>query len=258
MPPALALGVSLAVALTAWRAHALTASGAVTAALIGFAVLWSNGWPGGAVLAMFFLPSSLIGRWAQQRFPPGASDARGERRDAVQVTANGAAAALGALLALRAGGLGFWILTGALAAAAADTWATSLGAWSPRDPRHLLSGARVPCGTSGGVSLVGTLGGVAGALLVAGTAALLAGSPALLLAGFGIGVGGMFLDSLLGAAVQGRYRCPACGTPSERRRHLCGAPTQLVGGWRWLDNDAVNAVATTAAGLAAGLLWFWH
>jgi uncharacterized membrane protein len=92
MPPALALGVSLAVALTAWRARALTVSGALVAAAIGCAVLWSTGWAGGAVLGVFFLPSTLIGRWGARR--PGAGDARGEQRDAV-VAANGAAAALG-------------------------------------------------------------------------------------------------------------------------------------------------------------------
>ncbi len=256
MPPALALGVSLAVTLTAWRAHALTASGTLAAAAIGFPVLWSTGWAGGAVLGMFFLPSTLIGRWGARR--PGASDARGERRDAVQVLANGAAGALGALLAWRWDGLGVWVLTAALAAAAADTWATSVGAWSPRDPRHLLSGAPVPRGTSGGVSLVGTLGAVAGALLVAGTGAVVAGSPPLLLTGLATGMGGMFLDSLLGASLQVRFRCRACGTPSERRRHRCGTPTLPVGGWRWLDNDAVNAVATTAAALAAALIWSWN
>ena len=254
MTPALALGVSLAAALVAWALRALTGSGALAATAVGAAVLWATGWPGGAVLGMFFLPSTLIGRVAAAK--PGASDARGEQRDAVQVLANGAAAAAGACAEFRAPGLGVWMLTGALAAAAADTWATSLGALSPREPRALLSGRAVPRGTSGAVSLLGTLGGIVGALLVAGTAALGAGDPALLRAGFLLGVGGMILDSLLGAALQGRFRCPACGTPSERRRHHCGTRTDLVGGWRWLDNDAVNAVATTAAGLAAALLWW--
>lgn len=254
MAPELALGISLAVALTAWRFRALTAGGALAASLVGTAVLWGTGGAGGAVLAMFFLPSTLIGRWGATR--PGVSDARGEQRDAVQVLANGAAAALGALWALVAGAApGFWVLTAALSAAAADTWATAVGAWSPREPRHLVSRTPVPHGTSGGVSWVGTLGAIVGALLVAGTAGALAGSLALFLAAIGIGVGGMFLDSLLGATLQARFRCPACGKPSERRRHSCGAVTESVGGWRWLDNDAVNAVATTAAALAGALLW---
>jgi uncharacterized protein (TIGR00297 family) len=256
MTPALALGVSLAAALAAWSLRALTGGGALAATAVGTAVLWATGWPGGAVLGMFFLPSTLIGRVAARR--PGGSDARGEQRDAVQVLANGAAAAAGACAELRVPGLGLWIVTGALAAAAADTWATSLGALSRREPRVLLSGQAVPRGTSGAVSLLGTLGGIAGALSVAGPATLVAADPDLLLAGLLIGVAGMLLDSVLGAALQGRFRCPACAVASERRRHHCGARTNLVGGWRWLDNDAVNALATSAAALAAVLAWSWR
>jgi uncharacterized protein (TIGR00297 family) len=256
MTAALALGVSLAATLAAWRARALTGDGALAAAAVGFAVLWGTGWPGAAVLGMFFLSSTLVGRLAASR--PSASDARGERRDAVQVLANGAAAAIGAAAALLWPGAGFWALTGALAAAAADTWATSLGALSPRAPRHLVSGARVARGTSGGVSVVGTLGGIAGALAVSGTAVLAGGGAALGYAGLAIGAGGMLLDSLLGAACQARFLCPACGMPSERRRHRCGAKTRLIGGWRWLDNDGVNALTTTLAALTGALVWSWR
>ena len=64
------------------------------------------------------------------------NDAKGERRDGLQVLANGWAAGLGALLAPANSALGLWIVTTALAAAAADTWATAAGSWSQSDPRH--------------------------------------------------------------------------------------------------------------------------
>jgi uncharacterized protein (TIGR00297 family) len=256
MTAVLALGVSLAATLAAWRARALTSGGAIAATAVGFAVLWGTGWAGAAVLGMFFLPSTVLGRLGARR--PSVSDARGEQRDAVQVFANGAAAGIGAGAALLWPGPGFWALTGALAAASADTWATSLGALSPRAPRHLVSGARVARGTSGGVSVVGTLGGVAGALAIAGTAALVGGGAALFSAGLAVGVGGMLLDSLLGAACQARFHCAACGLPSERPQHRCGAKTRLIGGWRWLDNDGVNAITTTLAALAGALAWAWR
>jgi uncharacterized protein (TIGR00297 family) len=255
MAPALAVGVSLAVALAACRAGALTAGGAAAATLVGTAILGSTGWSGAAVVGAFFVPSTLVGRLALRR--PGASDARGERRDAVQVLANGGAAAAGALAEYRAPGLGLWIVTVALAAAAADTWATSLGAWSPTEPRHLVSGRRVTRGTSGGVSLTGTAAGVAGALCVAAAGAAARGTVPLALWGTVIGIAGMLLDSLLGATVQARFACPGCGLPSERRRHRCGTPTQLTEGWGWLDNDGVNALSTVFAALAGALAWSW-
>ncbi|HEV8149492.1 MAG TPA: DUF92 domain-containing protein [Gemmatimonadales bacterium] len=253
MSPAPALGIALAAALLAWFARAVTAGGAIAATAVGATLLWATGWPGGLVLAAFFLPSTLIGRLAGRR--PSASDARGERRDQVQVLANGAAAAAFACAERSAPGLGLWMLTGALATASADTWATSVGALSPRDPRALLSGDRVPRGTSGGVSISGTAGGIAGALLVAGVAALAGRDRLLFVVGALLGTAGMLLDSLLGASIQARFRCPVCNTPSERRRHRCDTRTELVGGCRWLDNDGVNAVATLAGGLAAAVAW---
>ncbi|HEX6105661.1 MAG TPA: DUF92 domain-containing protein, partial [Gemmatimonadales bacterium] len=69
---------------------------------------------------------------------------------------------------------------------------------------------------------------------------------------------GMAADSLLGAALQARFHCPACDRPSEWPVHRCGARTVHRGGIPWLDNDAVNFAAT---GLAAGLalaLWLWR
>ena len=69
------------------------------------------------------------------------------------------------------------------------------------------------------------------------------------------GIVGSLVDSLLGATCQAVYRCPRCGTDTERRVHSCGARTVHVRGLRWLDNDAVNALSTVAGALASGLAW---
>lgn len=109
----------------------------------------------------------------------------------------------------------------------------------------------------GGVTWRGTLGGVVGAWSV-GLAGLAAtGSTALLVFAILYGSAGMLLDSLLGATLQGRFRCDACAVATERRVHRCGAPTRRVAGLRWLSNDAINAittVVTTAAGAAESAL----
>jgi uncharacterized protein (TIGR00297 family) len=251
----IALSVSMLVALCGWGARALTGRGAVVAGLIGTAVLCGAGWIGGLVLGTFFASSSWVSRHTESRVPVW-TDAKGTRRDAWQVMANGGAAALGAVFA-GTDQAALWVVTGALATAAADTWATSVGLLSGRAPRHLVNWAPVPAGTSGAVSLVGTLGAAAGAGLVAATAALPSRSANLWLTTVVVGLLGMVADSLLGATLQGRFRCPSCDLASEHRRHRCGAATTHIGGLRWLGNDGVNAVATTWGALAGWGLWRW-
>ncbi len=250
MSPWLAVLVSAAAALAGRLASALTRSGALAATAVGSAVLAGTGWRGAAALGAFFVSGSLVSR----RAPVQGGDARGACRDHRQVLANGGPAAVGGLVGLVEPSLGLWVVTASLAAAAADTWATSVGAWSRRPPRHLLSGRTVPHGANGGVTRLGTAGGLVGALLVA-LAGGLPGDPLLVLAAGLVGFSGMLADSLLGATVQGRFRCPRCDEPSEWRVHRCGVATIRQGGWPWLDNDGVNALATGAAALGGWAAW---
>ena len=251
MSPWLAVLVSAAAAFGGRLAGLLTAGGAVAAALVGTLVLAGAGWAGAAALGTFFITSSLLSRWA----PEPAREAKGTCRDHRQVLANGGPAAVGGLLGVVEPGLGVWVVTGSLAVAAADTWATSLGAWSRRPPRHLLTGRIVAPGTNGGITPLGTAGGFLGAAAVALGAGLVARSTLLVPVAALVGFGGMLVDSLLGAAVQGRFRCPRCDQPSEWRRHRCGAATIAQGGWAWLDNDGVNALATGVGAFGGWAAW---
>jgi uncharacterized protein (TIGR00297 family) len=256
MQPSALLSIAMALLLSAggWAAGALTISGAMTATVVGSAILVGAGWPGAMVLGAFFILGSAIGRILAPARPAG--DAKGERRDAWQVLANGGFAALGSLLAAGVAGLPLWIVTGSLASAGADTWATAIGGRSTTPPRLLLFGRPVPAGTNGGMTLLGTVGALAGAALVSAVAAA-AGSPRLLAWGMVIGTGGMVLDSILGATLQGRFHCGACGVDSEHRTHRCGSRTTHTGGLTWLTNDGVNAVSTAAGALAGALAWRW-
>ncbi|MDH4130206.1 MAG: DUF92 domain-containing protein [Gemmatimonadota bacterium] len=247
----LALTVASAISLAAFWLRALTASGAVAAVIVGTSIVAGAGWPGLAMLGAFFVGASAISRAAPDA--TAAFDAKGARRDWVQVLANGGAASLGA----GHQEAGPWIVAAALGAAAADTWATSTGGWSRSWPRHILARLPVPPGTSGGVTWLGSLGALAGAASV-GAAGLIAGQPvALFPLAVAVGMLGMLLDSVLGASVQGRYHCDHCGRDTERRRHRCGQVARRVGGQAWITNDAVNAVATGAAALAGWAVWAW-
>ncbi len=218
----------------------LTPAGVAAATAVGAATMLGTGWRGLALLTVFFVSSSALTRG-------------GGRRTARQVFANGGVAAVAALLSL----LGrAWLpaFAGALAAAAADTWATEIGARSSGTPRLLTTARPVPPGTSGGVTWLGSAGSVAGAAVLAASAAWLGLVPAPLVVWIAMaGVAGGFADSLLGATLQARFRCPACGREGETSPCPCGAAPTPVSGLPWLTNDAVNLVCTLV-GAASGTL----
>jgi uncharacterized membrane protein len=177
------------------------------------------------------------------------------RRTQVQVLANGGvawAALAGAAVVPGLCAWGYAVFVGALAAAAADTWATELGRWSPSPPWSLRDGKRVPTGTSGAVSLVGTAAAALGAASVVGAALLtngplarpLGGNAALLV---GAGMVGMFADSLAGAFLQAHYRASS-GRLVETPPSDGAAP---VRGWAGIGNNAVNFIGTAVGALVA-------
>jgi uncharacterized protein (TIGR00297 family) len=236
------------IAAGARRARSLSASGSAAAIVVGTLCV-AAGWWWGALLIAFFVVATALSRFRhrEKERRTGAVVAKGGERDARQVLANGGfftIAAIGSLLAPSP----LWHAAGAgaLAAATADTWGTELGTLSSRAPRMVTSGRAVAAGTSGAITVVGTVASVAGALFVAALALLAGwGSGAAWAALLG-GVAGSAADTLLGATLQARRHCARCDAPTERLVHGCGEATRHVGGAAWLDNDGVN--------LASGLL----
>jgi uncharacterized membrane protein len=176
--------------------------------------------------------------------------AKGHRRDAFQVFANGGVAAVA--LALDGAGwrAGKTAALGALAAAAADTWASEIGVRSPTPPRSIVSGEVVRPGTSGGVTPLGWVAAGAGAL-VTGAAWAVAGDrrASTLASALLAGLAGSLADSLAGATIQAGYACTVCGQPFEASGMHCGQPLALVRGHAWITNDVVNVIGTLSGGL---------
>jgi uncharacterized protein (TIGR00297 family) len=263
------LVLSTLISLVAYRRRALTASGAAGAIAVGTITFGFGGWTWGLVIVAFFTLSSALSRLGQaDKKELAGKFGKGARRDLGQVLANGGLATLLALLyysnpapALLAAFLG------AMATVNADTWGTEAGVLSPTPPRLITTGRRVPVGSSGGVSLLGTaastLGalfiGLAGYMLVCLEAKLTEGNP--LLSSWVIsttlisGLLGSFFDSLLGATVQGIFYCATCETETEKEIHPCGLRTSHLRGWRWLNNDAVNFLSSACGALIAIALW---
>lgn len=261
-PPSWAIGLVLAggVAALAYLARALSRNGALAGAVVG-SMAMAAGWSWGIVLIVYFASSSLLSRFRAAE-KESRTEGRVEKhgaRDAAQVLANGgvfAAAAFG--YALNPDPIWQTLAAGALAASAADTWATEIGVLARGAPRSILTGKPVGIGTSGGVTVQGFLAGTAGAALVAIVVWLVRWPGAASVAAMLGGVFGCVLDSVVGAALQSRRWCASCGVATEQRMHRCGAATTHTGGVRWLDNDGVNAAATLGGALlgAAAVSYF--
>jgi len=254
----LGLALAMALSLAAWRFGALTASGGLAASLVGGFTYGLAGLPAAILLIAFFGSSSLLSRaYARRKRQVTANFAKGVRRDWAQVAANGGMPVL-ALLA-GAGGLlampvAWAVFAAALATVTADTWATELGVLSKTAPRLITIGKPVPTGTSGGVSMLGSLVGLGAALFI-GILAWLLPQPAMvsaLVIATVAGVLGSFVDSYLGATVQAIYYCPKCKKETERHpAHSCGTKTTLRRGWPWLTNDWVNFLSAAVGALLA-------
>jgi uncharacterized protein (TIGR00297 family) len=251
----LALGALLAsiIAWLAFRGGALTTRGALAAGIVGTLIFGFGGIAAALLIIFFFVSSSLLTRLrSKQKDGLLLSFAKGGRRDAGQVLANGGLAAICVCLyAWNGSRLALMGFIGALAVATADTWGTEIGVLSRTQPRSILTWKIVQHGTSGGVTLLGT-----GASLLGGAAIGALGSIVLkdlrsISLGCICGIIGASLDSLLGARWQVMYRCPNCEASTESHPiHACGARTEYLRGWRWMNNDVVNFLATcTGAGV---------
>lgn len=256
-------GLALVVGVLAWRARSLDVSGMLAAVLTGGLIFGLGGIPWAALLLAFFITASLLSKLFNRRKAALAAEkfAKGSRRDWGQVLANdGLGTLLVILHALYPDEVWPWLAYGgAMATVNGDTWATELGVLSKNLPRLITSWKPVERGTSGGITLAGSLATLAGAGLIAILMLLTAPTQAAwqtLLAVSAGGTAGAFFDSLLGATVQAMYYDPVKGKQTERKiLDSNGNPTAPVRGWRWMSNDAVNFISSIIGALAAAGLW---
>ncbi|HEX8968488.1 MAG TPA: DUF92 domain-containing protein [Chloroflexota bacterium] len=247
--PVVGLLLGGVVAAAAYWRRALTLDGALAASVVGGIVFGRGGLPAAGSLLTFFGSSNLLSRLGEgrkQAMP--LAQAKGSRRDAWQVLANGGVATL----AIALGQPDAFI--GALAGASADTWATELGLLTSHAPRLITTLREVPAGTSGGITPVGLAASLGGAVIVGSSWAWLTGHRRAVLVAGVAGMSASLADSLLGATVQALYHCPRCDLVTETPIHgACGQPTALVRGSARITNDVVNVLATLV-GAALGLL----
>lgn len=172
---------SVLIGWLAYRRRSLSRSGIAGAVITGTVIFGLGGLLAGLLLIAFFVSSSALSHYRAGRKQDVAEKFdKSARRDLGQALANGGVAAIAAALS----GLWLWsaphppqpssapwilfgALVGALATVNADTWATEIGVLSRHPPRLVTRLSRiVEPGTSGGITVTGTLAAVAGAAFI--------------------------------------------------------------------------------------------
>jgi len=224
------LAVNLAFALTARALGAVSWSGVAGGLLVGITIATFGGLSAFGVLAFFFLLGSAATRLGYAgKARRGIAQERGGARGAVHALAN---CSVPAYLAFLAGSVppdlqaGLWLaFVASLATAACDTLGSEIGPLGSGQPFLITRMRRVPAGTPGAVSLLGTVAGALGALFLGMVAAQLEVISYHAVALIPVAaLFGTFLESFLGAALE---------------------PLDLV------DSETINFINTLAGALAA-------
>ncbi|XP_045498001.1 transmembrane protein 19 [Colias croceus] len=265
--------IPIPISLYGYRRKTLNLSGALLALVVGFVLILAN-YCFLMTLLTFFLTSSKASHFRphlKRKFEEDFKE--GGERTWVQVLCNGGMATQLAILYIidvgsserpidfikdyRASWLSMGVL-GVLACCNGDTWASELGTvLSHSDPYLITTFKRVPKGTNGGVSVIGTILSTVGGLVIGlahylsvmyfSDRILLTYAPPqwpIILYGAVGGLLGSLIDSLMGATLQYSGVDKDGKIVSHSRLSV-----KHISGRNILDNNSVNLMSTVIMGL---------
>ncbi|DBA02000.1 TPA: hypothetical protein N0F65_000247 [Lagenidium giganteum] len=273
---AIALALSLLLGKRGLKKQSLDQSGAVAAFAVGFLTLACGYRFGALLLGFYFTGSKLTKVRAHVKVQLDENYKVGGQRSAGQVLACSAIATMIAVYHILLFGdaersisfsqskVSAILLTsyiGHYACCAADTWASELGVLSKSNPVLITTLKRVPPGTNGAISLVGTVASVLGGAFM-GVLYLIVSlfsSTAqvhVITLGAIMGLIGSLIDSLLGATVQSTWY-------NRKSKKICaeGAPHnsadatyERLAGINVLTNEQVNLVSVLLTTILSGFV----
>lgn len=249
--------LSLLVAVISYKLKFLSISGILAASVLAFLIFGFGLWKWTIPIFTFYFLSSLLSKIREKRNSlPDTFFDKSSQRDYKQVLSNGGFAGLLVIANFfYSSELFYYAYVSSIASVCADTWATEIGTINQTKTFNILNLKEVEQGTSGGVSAIGLIAAVLGALIVALSSGFWIETNSLiiifliLLAGFTASL----IDSILGTTLQVQYVCSNCRKITERRNH-CGVSAERTKGINWINNDAVNLITGVSGGIIGFVL----
>lgn len=221
--------VSFTFALLTWVLRAATPTAALAGGIVCLSLLqrqtiggpWWSTTAIPALVTLFFITFAATSFGKREKEKIGTGEARTGRQPS-QVIANlGVAGLCGGSASIAI----YVACIAALAEATADTISSEVGQVAGGTPRLITSWKRVPTGTNGAVTILGTTCGLIGAVLIVAITGITNGLHGITLwIALLAGCAGSWFDSLLGATAEHKG---------------------------WLGNDLVNFLSTMLSALAA-------
>ncbi|MCX8056837.1 MAG: DUF92 domain-containing protein [Ignavibacteria bacterium] len=240
----LAFILASAISIFSIKMKFLDLGGSALTFLLALFIFGIGSWKWTLPILVFFVLSSLLskisdkinGKNVHQIFE------KGSQRDYKQVLANGGVPLLICILSvLKPVDIDWYsIYLLSVAISTSDTWSTEFGTLFAKNVYLITSFQKVEAGISGGISMIGTLGGVLGSIVIvlSGMIFMELKSIQIIMIIFFSLLGNLF-DSFLGATVQVSYKCSNCGKTTEKKIH-CQQLTAYHKGIKYIDNDLVN------------------
>eukprot|EP00794_Sanderia_malayensis_P013002 gene13001-14341_t len=273
---------AIGISVRGYRKKSLSLSGAISAVIVGFCLTLAN-YCYFLSLICFFFTSSFWTKWKSEKKKKIEEQFKeGGQRNWLQVFCNGGfPVVISCVYLLEVGcrespinyakdfiasALNIALL-GALACCNGDTWSSEIGtAVGPKTPRLITTFKRVPVGTNGAISIIGTLSSVVGGLVIGLVYYLtvtvfcnldhFSGTYPpqwpIIIIGTLAGFVGSIVDSILGATLQYSGYCErerkVVSKPSRNVKHICGRNI--------LDNHLVNLVSSSMTGIMMSFLGY--
>lgn len=275
--------LSVFMAKRGYNKKSLCVSGAISAVVVGFFVTLANYSFSACLLTFYVTSSKLTNLNTSRKRNIEENFKEGGQRTWKQVLCNGGVALLVSIIYISEVGFSerpinfskdftssilCTALVGSLACCNGDTWSSEIGtAVGSHSPRLVTTFQKVPAGTNGAISLIGTIASCLGGLtvglaffccdyvMVRPSSFLLEYPPQwpiLVLATFA-GLVGSLVDSYLGAIFQYSGFCSVRKKITSKK----SSTTKHVSGSDVLDNDLVNFSSSCVMAISTPLLGYY-